>query len=189
MEEEKINVRCRTIIEMLGKPKEHVENTIKQYVDKIKEDNNIAVLEESFSIIKEQGEFFSKFVELEMVVKGIPNLIGFCFDYMPSSIEIIKPDEFRLKNKIIADFLNDLQARLHKVDMVVKQLKNENDFVKRNMSTLVRNVILISLTKNKLDSEKIAKIVGISQKEIMPFLDKLVKDNKIKKEDNVYSLV
>ena len=37
MKSEKQHIRCRAIIEVLGKPKEHVENSIKSYVEKISE--------------------------------------------------------------------------------------------------------------------------------------------------------
>jgi len=45
---EKNHIRCKTIIEILGKPKEHVEKTIRMYVDNIKKDQDLIVLKESF---------------------------------------------------------------------------------------------------------------------------------------------
>src|SRR3989338_2372750 len=105
------HIRCRTIIEVLGKPKEHVESSIKDYVEHIKKDSELVILKEEFSEIKEQGKLWSQFVELELVVKGTNKLIGFCFEYMPSSIEIIKPESLDMSNAELASFLNDLQAR------------------------------------------------------------------------------
>ena len=165
MKSEKQHIRCRTIIEVLGKPKEHVEKTIKDYVEKIKQDPDLIILKTDFAETKQQDKFWSTFVEIEMVVKGIPKLIGFCFDYMPSSLEIIKPDELTLNNRVIADFLNDLQARLHNMDMIIKQLKNENLFLKRNMNNIFKNIILLTLTKAKLNKEQLSKVTGINQKE------------------------
>jgi len=69
-----------------------------------------------------------------MIIKGIPKLIGFCFDYMPSSIEISKPDEFVMKKSTVENLMNDLQARLHDVDMIIKKQKNENDFLRKNLN-------------------------------------------------------
>ncbi len=42
-------IRVRAIIEVLGKPKEHTEKTIRDYVEKIKEDNDFVILKEHFS--------------------------------------------------------------------------------------------------------------------------------------------
>jgi len=188
MPAEKQHIRCKTIIEVLGKPKEHVEKTIKEYVEKIKQDPDLIILKEEFADTKQQDKFWSTFAELEMVVKGIPKLIGFCFDYMPSSIEIIKPDELKMNSKETADFLNDLQARLHNLDMMVKQLKNENTFLKRNMDKIIKNIILVSLTKAKLNKEQLSKATGIEEKELKIFLNKLIEEKAIKKEDDLYSL-
>ena len=118
---ERVHIRCRTIIEVLGKPKEHVEKAISDYVEHIKQDSELVVLNEDYSEMKEQGKLWSKFVELDLVIKGTQKLIGFCFEYMPSSIEVVKPEHLTMTNPELSNFLNDLQARLHSVDMVVKQ--------------------------------------------------------------------
>ena len=186
---EKTHVRCKIIMEMLGKPKEHVEKTIRMYVDKIKDDPELIVLNTEFVDAQEKEKLWSTFAELEVVIKGIPKLIAFCFDYMPSSIEIIKPEEFSMKKSTIEDFINNLQARLHNVDMIVKNQKNENEFLRQNLNKAVSNVILISLASGNLDKEKLSKITGVHDKELKIFLDNLIKENKITKEGEIYSLV
>lgn len=186
---EEAHIRCKIIIEVLGKPKEHVEKTIRNYVDKIKNDSSFIVLNSEFADAKEKEELWAMFVELEMVIKGIPKLIAFCFDYMPSSIEILKPEEFSMKKSTVEDLLNDLQARLHNVDMVIKQQKNESEFLKLNLNKSVSNTIMITLAFGNLDKDKISKITGIPDKELEIFLDKLIKENKISKENEIYSLV
>jgi len=142
---EQTHIRCKTIIEVLGKPREHVEKTIRDYVEKIKADSELVILKSYFSEAAEKEKLWAEFVELDMVVKGIPKLIGFCFDYMPSSIEITKPEEFVVRKSTVENFINDLQARLHQVDMVVKKQENENTFLKKNLSKAASNLILLSL--------------------------------------------
>ena len=146
------HIRCRTIVEILGKPKEHVEETLKGYVSGIKKDRDLVVLGEDYADATEQGNMWAKFVELDLVVKGLPKLIGFCFEYMPSSIEILKPDKFLIEQGEMSGFLNDLQGRLHTVDMIAKQLKSENQFIKRNLNKSLTNniVLLLKLKKSRL---------------------------------------
>jgi len=182
------HIRCRIIIEVLGKPKEYVETTIREYVEKIKKDDDLIILNEEYSKAAEQDKLWAIFVELELVVKGVHKLVGFCFEYMPSTIEIIKPDELRLKNRQMASFLNDLQGRLHNVDMIVKQLKNQNDFLRKNMNSIIQNTILISLRTMKLDIDKLSKVTGIKKDELDKYVEKMEKDNKIKKEGEILSL-
>jgi DNA-binding TFAR19-related protein (PDSD5 family) len=107
---------------------------------------------------------------------------------MPSSIEILKPSEFAISVQTIQNFINDLQARLHSVDMVVKKQNNENLFLKKNMSKAVINLILISLARNKLDKDHLSKITGIKNAELNLFLKKLIEDGKIKEEGSIYTL-
>ncbi len=185
---EKTHIRCSIIIEVLGKPKEHVEKSIRDYVEKIKMDSDLIVMKADFADATEKESLWATFVELDMVVKGIPKLISFCFDYMPSSVEISKPEEFIMKKSTVEDLLNDLQARLHNVDMVVKQQKNENEFLKHNLNKAVSNTVLLSLVSGSLDRERLSKATGISEEELEIFLDNLIKENKIIKEGEIYTL-
>lgn len=188
MEPEKQHIRCKAIIEVLGKPREHVESTIRKYTEKIGSDQELIILKKEFADSKEQGDLWSTFVELEMVVKGIPKLIGFCFDYMPSSIDILKPEELQITSKNLADLMNDLQARLHGLDMMVKKTDNENTFLKRNMNNIVKNLILVSLTKAALDKEKLSKVTGIKEAELEIFLKELAEEGVIKETEGKYTL-
>ena len=214
------HIRCRTIIEVLGKPKEHVEKSLREYVQHIREDSELVVLNEEYSEAKEiekhaanhpeerqqnkiahmasddasekdkkSNNLWSQFVELDLVVKGTQKLISFCFEYMPSSIEVAKPESLGMTSRELSSFLNDLQARLHNVDMVVKQLKAENDFLRLNMNAIIHNAILICLKMSKLSLEQLSQVTGLDKKELEAFIDKLLKDNKIKKENELYSLV
>ena len=123
---EKGYLHFNSIIEVLGKPKEHIEETIKAYVEKIKTNKNFIILNEKFSEAKPvEGNLFNVFVELEALAKNTEELVFFCFDYMPSSIEIIEPEEIVYKNREFAGFLNDLQARLHGIDMALNNIKQK----------------------------------------------------------------
>jgi len=186
---EQTHIRCRIIIEVLGKPKEHVEKSIRDYVEKIKKDSELIVMNVDFSEAAEKNRLWAAFVELDMVVKGIQKLIGFCFDYMPSSIEITKPEEFIVKKSTVENFINDLQARLHNVDMVVKKQKNENTFLKKNLGKAASNTILLSLATGDMGMENLSRATGIAEKELEIFLGQLVEEDKVKKEDDIYSLV
>ena len=186
---EKTHIRCKVIIEVLGKPKEHVEKTLRMYVDNIKDDSDLIILNSEFSEAVEKEKLYAIFVELDMIIKGIPKLIAFCFDYMPSSIEISKPEEFVMRKSSVEDLINDLQARLHDVDMTVKRQKNENDFLRQNLNKSVSNIILISLASGNLNKGELSEVTGIHDKELDIFLEELLKGNKLKEEQGIYSLV
>lgn len=182
-------VRCRAIIEFLGKPKEHVEKTIRDYSVKIREDADFVILSEHFSeAIAQDDGYVSAFVEIEFVVKGLIPLIGFCFNYMPSSVEIEKPEELMMPSHLINSLFNDLQARLHKVDMVVKQQINEGQFLKKNLRHSIRNLITLTLAMQPLSLDQLAKTTGVEKGHLEPFLKDLQKEGKIIQDGEAYSL-
>src|SRR3989344_5644801 len=102
---------ARVVIELAGFPKEHIEEVMKKIINKIKE---------GFEVSK-----------LEIKFEDINTITVFCFEYMPSSIEIIEPEELRFKSTEVAGFLNDVLARLHEYDMVVKNLQAEKIVMKK----------------------------------------------------------
>ena len=75
--------------------------------------------------------FWSVFSEIELKFDDINEITVFCFEYMPSSIEILEPEELKFESTNFAGFLNDLLARLHEYDMVVKNLQAENMIMKK----------------------------------------------------------
>src|SRR3989344_4735470 len=98
--EEQINTTkmvVRVIIEVAGFPKEHVEQVIKKMVDRIKEQEK--VLRSDIFEAKQIKEFWSTFTEMELSFEGMDHLSGFCFEYMPSSLEILEPERLRLESK------------------------------------------------------------------------------------------
>jgi len=82
-----------------------------------------------------------------------------------------------------------LQARLHNVDMIVKKLKSENDFLRSNMNAVLHNSILICLKVSKLSLEQLSQVTGVDKKELEIFVNSLIKEKKIKKEKDTYTLV
>jgi hypothetical protein len=160
------------------------------YIEHIKKNPNLDLLRDDVAEAKEVKEddqgLWATFVELEILIKDIPTLIGFCFDYMPSSIEIIEPKELKLKDVELSNIMNDLQAKLHKLDMAVKQLSNENRFLKKNTFFLATNLVSILLKAGARKLGDLARLSGMSDKDMEGFLEKLIKQGFVKKEGEEY---
>jgi len=126
-------IKAKIIIELLGKPKEHIEETMNKVLDELKERKNIEILNEETSEAKELEKFFSIFSELEIKCVDISTLLGICFDFMPSSVEILDPDKLSFESKNMDNLLNDLLAKLHQQSMVVRNLHAENVLMKQKL--------------------------------------------------------
>lgn len=111
----------RTVIEIAGFPKEHIEEVMKKIVDKLK--NEKKVMKAKIFEAKKVEKIFSTFTEAEINFENIDELIGFCLDYYPSSIEVLEPEKFEVAGQEFTAIINDLLAKLHEYDSTVKRLK------------------------------------------------------------------
>ncbi len=185
-------IRCRAIIEVMGNPKDHVEETIKKYAEGIKKDAELSVLSLTIHPVEEMEKtdakktMYSTFAELEMVLKGMPKLMGFCFDYMPSSLEIIKPERMVVLDRHLSGFLNDLQARLHNVDSIIKRLRLENAFLKRNLNNTLKNNLLILMALGKRTIDELSGFSGIPKAEVATCLETMIKNGEATEEGGIY---
>ncbi|MBT3865965.1 hypothetical protein HOF78_02570 [Candidatus Woesearchaeota archaeon] len=135
---EKPAVTINAIMELMGSPEEHVNKTMDMILVKLKESKDIEVLSEKVSETTsiEDRPFWSKFVEVELGFKNMDDVTGFCFDFMPSSIEVIDPGSFNFKKNVMDNLWNDLIARLHQYDMLLKNLHAENKVMKKKLGAV-----------------------------------------------------
>ena len=183
-------ISFRAVIEVLGKPKEYVEKALVEYIEKLKQDKNytLILVEIEKTQQQEKEELWSNFAELEIKTEKIENITAFCFDYMPSVIEILEPEQITMNDVQLSSFLNDLQAKLHSVDMIAKQAKIESDYLKRNSGILLKNFIFSLLARNGLTSEQLSMLSGVKIEQIEDILDKFIDEGKVDLKGKVYSL-
>ncbi len=185
---ERGEIFIRAIIEALGKPKEYVRETVKELMKNLKESESYDVEKEECSKIKEIEGMFSMFVEIEFWAKSINDVTAFCFDYMPSSLEVLEPQTLHYKAPDFSGFLNDLQAKLHSLDMVVKKVRQENKILSNNIDNIFRNFMSYALFGESRTAEDLARIVGVPVENMETILKKLETAGHIKKENNKYKL-
>lgn len=180
----------RAVIEVLGKPKEHVEEAFQSYIKDLKADKRYKIVTEDYAEIKkqEQEEMWSTFAELEIKAAKLDDLIFFCFNYMPSMIEIVEPSELMVSDVDFSKVLNDLQAKLHHLGIITKQMKAENEFLHRNMGALLKNYVHLLLSKEKMNSERLSRFTGLAKDKMEDFLDQLIDKGEIDLEEGLYSL-
>ncbi len=132
------SIRFIAVIEMAGKPKEYIEQTIREYADTIKKDKNFYVYKEDFAETRQHEGLFSTFVELEIAAKNPQGMVAFCFDYMPSSVDVIEPLNFSFDAYQFSSLLNDMQAKLHNIDMLVKTMRTQAKFGRSAFSCIFK---------------------------------------------------
>lgn len=187
---QKGHIHARVIIEMMGKPKEYVEKLLKDYMKVLDEDERFEIKSKEFEVPTEtEDKLFTTFCEAELWVKQLDSLVELCIDYMPSSIEIIEPEEFRFQASRFSNFLNDMQAKLHQLDMVAKTLDKQNQNLRVNATQLLKNLALFAVKDQPKTTEELSKIMGIPANDLEHILHPLIKEKLIKKEGEVFSRV
>ncbi len=126
-------MRIHAMVEIAGFPKEHVEETIKKVIEKLKAEPDMEILEAEIAEAKENKEMWSTFAELELRINEIDKLIYFCLNYMPSTLEIIRPEQFEMDALQMTGLFNELLAKLHQYETVTKHLYAENIVLKRKL--------------------------------------------------------
>lgn len=179
-------VVARLIIEVLGKPKEHVKETMDLLMNRLKEEQGVTIINSKVAKISQvENSMFSTYADIEVLLDDMQKLNGICFFYMPSSVEILQPAEFSLQCSAITDLYNDLLGKLHNVDMVAKNLRAENDTHKMNMGKLLRSSILALLSTKRTPSE-IANLLYIPLDQTENILNHLEKEGLLKKVGKYY---
>lgn len=135
MADEKRWIKARMIIEIVGMPEEHVKQTLDLLAEKFGEKRrDIKVTSKKVNEPKKASEkMFSGFVEFEFEAKDICVMFGIVVDYLPSSIEIIEPEELKETSFNLNGILNEVGGRLHAYDAAVKQLKAHNIMIGKEL--------------------------------------------------------
>lgn len=197
-------ILCRSIVEIVGKPKEHVEKALNIVIEKAQEIKGLNIEKKEISEIKSlkneklsktehkiqqnAGELFASFVEIEFMADNLDVVASFCFDFLPSSIEIVEPEKMKINTHHISNLLNDLLSKLHNADMAVKRLNFENVALTNNAKLLLRNMIMVSLKLKEQKLEALSNSIGIPIDQLKPFLEALVHENFVKEEEGLYKL-
>jgi hypothetical protein len=182
-------LKVDTVLEIAGSPKEHVEETFRLVLKKLKEEKNIDVLNGKVHEPKPQGAFFSAFAELTLLIKDFPALVSMSFDYTPSSIEIIEPEELKLSPTGVSDLFNDVLGKLHEIDMQLKNSNAANTLLTQNLNNMLKNSVLILLNSGPMAMGELSQKVGIIEKQLEPFLDRFVKEGLIRKQGHNYAVM
>ena len=186
--DDEYKVKARIVLEVVGKPKEHVSKSLKDYVTKIEE--GYKVEDKTVKRPKKvQGELFSTFAELTIWFKDYSGVINFCIDWMPASVEIEEPSKLHFSAQFGSDVANDILAKLHNVDMALKTTNQKNTILSQSLGVIIQNAVLILLNMGPRTPEQMSKVVGVDEKQLGYFLKRLVEAQKIKEKEGRYELI
>lgn len=148
---EKGAVHAVFIIEIAGRPAEHVEETLKKLVEQFKQQKKIEIINTVFHKPEPVETLFSSFCEIEFLADNLSRILELIFDFMPSSVEIIEPEVLRLNAADANALANDLSNRLHQYDAIAKRLKIEQSIILKKAEEKINE---LQKAHESLDSKK-----------------------------------
>ena len=178
----------RAIIEIAGKPKEHIEETMKLVVKKLKHEQGIKVLKSKVHDAEEHGEVFSTFAELELEHDSLESITYFCFEYLPSSLEMVEPESLKVEMQTFSEVFNDLLGKLHSMDNKLKNMAAANIILDKNSNNLLKVLVTLALKDGAKSVEQLSNYCMIIPVQLKPFLERYVQEKIINKEGDKYSL-
>ena len=133
-------IRAVMILEAIGRPPEHLTETLEGLVKQMNEEKGVEVAEKKVNEaveIKNQKGFYTSFAEVEVEVEDILYLAVLMFKYMPAHIEIISPESINLTNNGLNDIFNELVRRLHSYDEVAGVLQMEKQILENKLREIL----------------------------------------------------
>ena len=124
------------ILEIIGKPKEHLVATLEKLIENMNKEKGIKILEKKIKEpieMKNNKDFFTTFAEIEIEAEEIFQIAILMFKYMPANIEIIEPELIALSNNGWNELLNELTRRLHAYDEVARVLQMQTAKLQREL--------------------------------------------------------
>lgn len=135
-------IKVAFILEMIGRPKEHLTESMEKILNEMKKEKGVEILSESIKEpveLKDNKEFFSTFADIELEIEDIQYLLVLVFKYMPSHIEIIEPELIALTNSGWGDIINELTRRLHGYDEIARVLQMKNAELEKKLKDNSKN--------------------------------------------------
>ena len=173
-------IKLLLIYEILGRPPEHIKQSLESLIDQIGQNPGIKILskkvhephpveEEKLKKMDQKVDnIFSTFAEVEIEVNNLAIVFKLILNTLPSNIEILEPSELRLKNFDLSGVLAELTVKLHQFDEVAKALTLEKNHLVKIIKELDEKLGggHVKFETSSVDLEKEEK-----QKEAEPQID------------------
>ena len=151
--EETKGIATIMILEVVGRPPEHLTETLNNLINQIDEEQGVTVTGKTVNeptLMKDQKNFYTSFAEIEVEVETIFNIANLMFEYMPANIEIVSPEIIVLTNNGWNEIFNELLRKLHGYDEIARIIQTEKTILERKL----RDVLEKKNEPEKESSEK-----------------------------------
>ena len=134
------NIKAVFIIEVVGRPPEHLTETLKNIIEKMKGEKGVSIINQKINnpvLMKDQKDFYTNFAEVELDIESPQKLTYMVFGYMPAHVEVIYPENINLTNDNFTAILNELARRLHGYDEIARVIQVEKNILEKKLKSIL----------------------------------------------------
>lgn len=176
-------VHCRVVCEIVGAPESHVKESMDTLIDLAKKLEYADLTAHEVVAPKEQdNKYWSTFTEMDLLFDKKEKILDFCYTFLPSSVEVLAPDEMTLDKHMLTQWINEMQSRVHATDKVAKEAQATKKVMNTRLAQVVRYNLLSHLIEKPLSVETLKKRVGIDQKSFDNYLQVLLERGEVLKD-------
>lgn len=125
-------IQSSFILEILGRPVEHVKEALNTLVLKLGSEKGINIIDKEIHepvLVENSKDLFTSFADVQLEIDSLEKYFAVLFAYMPSNVEITSPPNLTLSNAILNELGNSLIQRLHQYDAIAKSSIAEREFL------------------------------------------------------------
>lgn len=176
------------IIEAIGKPEKETEEFLEKHVSNIEKEEYCYLIEKEFFDGEKKEGLFTKVAEVHLLFKDVKSLLQFSLDFMPASIEIADREILDIKASDFNLFVNDMLAKLHDLNMMVRALDKQSKRLFSTQNALLKNIVFVSLREGSKNIEEISRDAGVDKEFMEKVLNALIKEEIVEKNGERYKL-
>ncbi len=155
-EENEEKISAILILEILGRPPEHLKETLEKLIEEMSNEKEVKVKSKKINEpveLKEKKDIYTTFAEIEVETKNILHLARLMFKYMPAHVEIIYPEKMRLSNNEVNEVFNELVRRLHEYDEIARIIQAERKILEQKLRVFMEKEKAAKPSKTKEDKK------------------------------------
>jgi len=146
-------IRVAFILEILGRPPEHISKILAELVEQLGTEKGIKVIssdihqpkkiegqKEETKEVTVEAELYTAFASIEIEVEELSNLLVILFKYMPSHLEFISPERLEVSNTELRDLLIDILSRMHRYDEITRTVIEEKNILENQLRMIYQKI-------------------------------------------------
>ena len=154
-----VKIKARMIIEIMGKPPEHVKEALNTLVVRMGSEKGVGLIDKNYhdpKPVKESESLYSTFAEIDAEFDSLEHFFSITMGYMPSNVEIYEPEKFKLSSSELTSLGNFIVSNLHRYDEMAKRAIVERDILLRKLQEVDKDTKLedVITAKKKVTKKK-----------------------------------